>query len=119
MARGRVQSTRDPDLHVIRGLLRSRKAFGMADLITMSCRSYQASSPGRSTGSRAQIRRTAAVRGGFNRSFQPRPENVKVYDQLFARYMTLKESLMPLLQPAEDFHWLVRNRLPRVDVRYA
>jgi hypothetical protein len=40
----------------------------------------------------------------FQHSFQPRPENAEVYDQLFARYMTLQESLKPLLQPADDFH---------------
>ncbi|WP_077487811.1 xylulokinase [Sinomonas mesophila] len=40
----------------------------------------------------------------LDRSFKPRPENAEVYDQLFSRYMTLQESLKPLLQPAEDFH---------------
>jgi xylulokinase len=39
-----------------------------------------------------------------DRSFEPKPENAPVYDQLFARYMTLQESLKPLLQPAGDFH---------------
>lgn len=39
-----------------------------------------------------------------DRSFQPQPENAAVYDQLFARYMTLQESLKPLFQPASDFH---------------
>lgn len=39
-----------------------------------------------------------------DRSFQPQPENAAVYDQLFARYMTLQESLKPMLQPASDFH---------------
>jgi sugar (pentulose or hexulose) kinase len=40
----------------------------------------------------------------LDRSFEPRPENAEIYDQLFARYMTLQESLKPLLQPAGDFH---------------
>lgn len=40
----------------------------------------------------------------LDRSFKPRPENAAAYDQLFSRYMTLQESLKPLLQPAEDFH---------------
>jgi xylulokinase len=37
----------------------------------------------------------------FDRSFHPRPENAKVYDELFARFMTLQKSLKPLLVSAE------------------
>jgi xylulokinase len=37
-----------------------------------------------------------------DRTFQPQPENAPVYDQLFDRYMTLQESLKPLLQPAKE-----------------
>ncbi|MFC9553537.1 FGGY-family carbohydrate kinase [Rhodococcus sp. NPDC056960] len=36
----------------------------------------------------------------FDRSFDPRPENAQVYDQLFARFMTLQDALKPLLGPA-------------------
>ncbi|MET8182503.1 FGGY family carbohydrate kinase [Streptomyces sp. NPDC005336] len=37
----------------------------------------------------------------FDRSFEPRAENAAVYDRLSTRYMTLQESLKPLLQPAD------------------
>ena len=38
----------------------------------------------------------------FDRSYQPRPENGKVYDELFARFMTLQESIKPLLVAADS-----------------
>lgn len=40
----------------------------------------------------------------FDRSFEPRPENAEVYDDLFSRYMTLQEALKPLLTPAGAQH---------------
>ena len=47
------------------------------------------------------------VRGGDRLTTAPSshdPRTRRSMTQLFARYMTLQESLKPLLQPADDFH---------------
>jgi sugar (pentulose or hexulose) kinase len=38
----------------------------------------------------------------FDRSFTPQAENAKVYDELFARFMALQESLKPLLATVDS-----------------
>jgi sugar (pentulose or hexulose) kinase len=49
-------------------------------------------------GSAVPIARSAVE---YDRCFEPRAEHAEVYDQLFSRYMTLQESLKPLLAPAD------------------
>jgi hypothetical protein len=38
----------------------------------------------------------------FDRVFEPRPENADMYDQLFARYTQLQETLKPLFYRSGD-----------------